>query len=78
MHIGDGLAEHTVDAMTKRLTDLADASEREADMVINMSKTVSQISGIYFVQTVLINYVTGCYKLFTSNNSIVTLSIQYN
>ena len=36
------LAEHTVDAMTKRLTDLADASKREADMVINMSKTVSQ------------------------------------
>ena len=36
------LAETTVDAMTERLTKLADASEREADMKINMSKTVSQ------------------------------------
>ena len=33
-----------------------------------------RISGIYFVQTVIINYATGCYKLFTSNNSIVTVA----
>ena len=36
------LVEGTVQAMTERLTNLADASEREADMKINMTKTVSQ------------------------------------
>ena len=36
------LAEPTVGAMTRRLTDLANASISEADMHINMSKTVSQ------------------------------------
>ena len=36
------LAEPTVKMMTQRLTDLADASIREADMHINMQKTVSQ------------------------------------
>ena len=36
------LAEETVDAMTERLTRLADASESEADMKINMTKTMSQ------------------------------------
>ena len=36
------LVEPTVEAMTKRLTDLANASIREADMQVNMDKTVSQ------------------------------------
>ena len=36
------LIEPTVEAMTKRLTDLANASISEADMRINMTKTVSQ------------------------------------
>ena len=36
------LAEHIVEDMTTRLTNLADASKREADMDINMNKTVSQ------------------------------------
>ena len=36
------LAEPTVEAMTKRLTDLANASSDKADMKINMDKTVSQ------------------------------------
>ena len=36
------LAETTVIAMTKRLTNLADASVSETDMEINMKKTVSQ------------------------------------
>ena len=36
------LLEPTVEAMTQRLTDLANASITEADMYINMSKTVSQ------------------------------------
>ena len=36
------MLEPTVEAMTQRLTDLANASITEADMYINMSKTVSQ------------------------------------
>ena len=36
------LAEPTVEVMTKRITNLADTSEREADMKINVSKTMSQ------------------------------------
>ena len=36
------LIEPTVEAMTKRLTDLANASMSEADMKINMTKTFSQ------------------------------------
>ena len=36
------LVESTVEAMTKRLTELADASRREADMEINMAKTFTQ------------------------------------
>ena len=36
------LIEPTVEAMTKRLTDLANASIDKADMHINMDKTVSQ------------------------------------
>ena len=36
------LIEPTVDAMTERFSNLADASKSEADMQINMSKTVSQ------------------------------------
>ena len=36
------LAEPTVEAMTKRLTNLADTSESEADMKINMTKTARQ------------------------------------
>ena len=36
------LAEPAVEDMTERLTNLADASESEADMKINMTKTVSQ------------------------------------
>ena len=38
----EALAEPTVEAMTERLTNLADASERDADMKINVSKTMSQ------------------------------------
>ena len=36
------LAEPTVEKMTERLTKLADASEHEADMKINILKTMSQ------------------------------------
>ena len=36
------LIEPTVEAMTERLTELANASIKEADMHINMTKTVSQ------------------------------------
>ena len=36
------LLEPIVEAMTQRLTDLTNASIREADMYINMNKTVSQ------------------------------------
>ena len=36
------LAEPTVEAKTERLTNLTDASERETDMKINVSKTMSQ------------------------------------
>ena len=36
------LMESTVEAMTKRLTDLANACISEADMQVNMDKTVSQ------------------------------------
>ena len=36
------LMEETVEAMTERLTALADASKRKADMEVNMSKTFTQ------------------------------------